>query len=395
MEFGYTPGQLALRERTAALAKQLMAFEEPCERGVGLSAPDMARIRELVRDAGLGAVNMPSEWGGGGLTVLERAIVEEQLGQLTNSLGDAVWRPPNALRRCTPAQRERYLEPAIRGELLGCVAVTEERAGSDPRSLETVAVPHGNGWRLSGEKWFTTRGDIADFVIVLALVLPESSPTMFLVDTGLAGFAVKRVPSYMHTGIFNHPQITLDRIRVGPEQVLGEVGGGLEITKDWFAEERLLIGARVVGAAERALSEASAWAQRRVQFGRPIIENQMIQAMIADSACEIATNRALVYQVAAEADAGIDRKLLHAKVAMVKLSATEAACRVVDRAVQIFGGRGYMRENPVERLYREVRVNRIWEGTSEIQRVIIANHAAKRGLEHLLAPAQAGERVAM
>ncbi len=317
MEFGYTPRQLELRERARALAKALMAFEEPCERDCGLSAPDMAQIRELVLEARLGAVNMPAEWGGGGLSVLERAIVEEQLGQLTNALGDTVWRPPNALRRCTPAQRARYLEPAIRGELLGCVAVTEEHAGSDPRAVATVAVPDGDSWLLSGEKWFTTRGDIADFVLVLALVLPQRSPTMFLVDTGLEGFAVKRVPTYMHNGVFNHPQIALERVRVGRGQVLGEVGDGLEITKDWFVEERLLIGARAVGAAERALSEASAWAHRRVQFGRPITANQMVQAMIADSACEIALNRALVYQVAAEADAGIDRKLLHAKAAMV------------------------------------------------------------------------------
>lgn len=394
MEFGYTRRQLELRERAGTLTKELMDFEEPCERDGGLSPTDMTRIRELVLEAELGAVNMPVEWGGGGLTVLERAIVEEQLGQLTNALGDTVWRPPNALRRCTPAQRARYLEPAIRGEMLGCVAVTEEHAGSDSRAIATVAVPDGDGWLLSGEKWFATRGDIADFVIVLALALPERSPTLFLVDTNLDGFAVKRVPAYMHTGVFNHAQIALDRVHVGPGQVLGEVGDGHQITQDWFVEERLLIGARAVGAAERALLEASRWAHQRVQFGRPIAANQMIQAMIADSACEIACNRALVYQVAAEADAGIDRKLLHAKAAMVKLSAAEAACRVVDRAVQIFGGRGYMRENPVERLYREVRVNRIWEGTSEIQRVIVANHAAKRDLADLLAPAPTGERVA-
>jgi len=337
---------------------------------------------------------MPTEWGGGGLSVLEQAIVEEQLGQLTNALSDAVWRPPNALRICTPAQRERYLLPAIAGDLLGCFAVTEEHAGSDAQATATRAEPDRDGWLLSGEKWFTTKGDVADFVIVLALVMPDREPTLFLVDRDLPGVAVKRSPVYMHTPVFGHPQLVFESVRVGPEQILGRIGDGYEITREWFVEERLLIGARVTGAAERALREANAWAQERVQFGRPIAENQMIQAMIADSACEIALNRALVYQVAAEADAGIPRKLLHAKAAMVKLAASEAACRVVDRAVQIFGGRGYMRENPVERLYRELRVNRIWEGTSEIQRLIIANHASKRGLDELLSPTSVADSVA-
>jgi acyl-CoA dehydrogenase len=157
-----------------------------------------------------------------------------------------------------------------------------------------------------------------------------------------------------------------------------------ELTREWFVEERLMIAARCLGAAERALRLANDWAGERVQFGRPIAANQMIAAMIADSACDIALNRALVYQVAWEADAGLTRKQLHAKAAMVKLAASEAAGRVVDRAVQIFGGRGYMRENPVERLYRDIRVDRIWEGTSEIQRLIISGEAAKRGLGTLL-----------
>ena len=394
MDVGYTPRQRELGDRARALTRELMPLEESCERGGGLSSEEWQRVRELTLDSGLGAVNMPSEWGGGGLTILEQAIVEEQLGQLTNALRDVVWRPPNSLRRSTPDQRERYLLPAIRGERVGCVAITEEHAGSDSQAIATVAQPDGDGWLITGEKWFVTRGDIADFVIVLALAMPERRPTLFLVDRGLPGFRVVRVPAYMHTGVFNHAELVFDGVRVGPPNVLGEVGEGYELTRDWFVEERLLIGARAIGAAERALREAVAWAERRVQFGRPIIDNQMIQAMVADSACEIALNRALVYQVAAEADGGLPRKLLHAKAAMVKLAAAEAADRVVDRCVQIFGGRGYMRENPVERLYREVRVNRIWEGTSEIQRLIIANHVVKRGLDDLLAPSRQLETAA-
>ena len=166
--------------------------------------------------------------------------------------------------------------------------------------------------------------------------------------------------------------------------MLGEVGGGYELTRDWFTEERLMIGARTIGAADRALSLAAEWARHREQGGARLIDRQMIQAMLADSAAEIATNRALTHQVAWEFDRGGERKTLHARAAMVKLASSEASNRVVDRCVQIFGGRGYMRDNPVERLWRELRVDRIWEGTSEIQRLVIANEIDKRGLRGLL-----------
>jgi acyl-CoA dehydrogenase len=174
--------------------------------------------------------------------------------------------------------------------------------------------------------------------------------------------------------------------------VLGEVGEGYELTRDWFVEERLMIAARAIGAAERALRTATDWAAGREQFGQPIIEFQLVQGLIADSVVDIATNRSLVHQVAWEADHGLSRKALHAKAAVVKLSASEAGGRVIDRAVQVLGGRGYMRENPCERLYRDIRVDRIWEGTSEIQRLIIGNEVAKRGLDGVLGiGAAAGE----
>jgi butyryl-CoA dehydrogenase len=317
--------------------------------------------------------------------VLDQVLVQEQLGELTNALWDAVWRPANALRHCTADQRERYLLPTIAGLRRDCYAVTEPRAGSDPSMIETVAEPRGGEcYVLSGEKWFVTVGDTADYLIVLALVLPERAPTLFLIDKDMPGVRIKRVPAYMHTFVFEHPEFLFEGVEVGPKQVLGDIGEGYELTREWFVEERLMIAARALGAAERALRLATTWARERVQFGRRLVENQLIGAMIADSACEIALHRAFVYQVAWEADAGTPRKQLHAKAAMAKLSASEAAGRVIDRALQIFGGRGYMRENPVERLYRDIRVDRIWEGTSEIQRLIIANEASKRGLDRLL-----------
>jgi acyl-CoA dehydrogenase len=392
VEFTYTPEQRELRDRASRLTDAIIPFEEPCEVGRGLDAPSLAEIRRLTLDHQLNAINMPVQWGGQGLSVLEQVIVSERLGQLTNALWDAVWRPANALRHCTPEQRERYLIPAIAGDRRDCFAVTEEKAGSDPSLIETVAVPDGRGgFQISGEKWFVTVGDVADFLIVQALAGDERAPTLFLVDKDSPGVRVKRTPAYMHTFVFEHPEFIFDAVAVGPEQVLGELGGGYELTREWFVEERLMIAARATGAAERALTLATAWATERVQFGRPIIDNQLIGAMIADSVCDVALIRALTHQIAWEADAGMSRKLLHAKAAMVKLTASEAAGRVIDRAVQIFGGRGYMRENPVERLYRDIRVDRIWEGTSEIQRAIIANEASKRGLDALL---QYGSQVA-
>ena len=384
MQFTYTPEQLELRDRAERLTQSIIPFEEPCEAGRGLPAESLAEIRRLTLEHELNAINMPVEWGGQGLPVLEQVIVQERLGQLTNALWDAVWRPANALRHCTAEQRERYLIPAIAGERRDCFAVTEEQAGSDPSLIETVAERDGDGFRLSGEKWFVTVGDVADFLIVQALAGPERAPTLFLVDKDLPGVSVKRTPAYMHTFVFEHPEFVFDGVRLAPEQVLGEVGGGYELTRAWFVEERLMIAARATGAAERALTLASEWAQGRVQSGGPIASHQLIAAMIADSVCDIALCRTLTHQVAWEADNGLARKLLHAKAAIVKLTASEAAGRVIDRCVQIFGGRGYMRENPVERLYRDIRVDRIWEGTSEIQRMIIANEVSKRGLSPLL-----------
>ena len=336
-------------------------------------------------DAGLQAINMPGEWGGGGLGVLEQVVVQEELGRLTNALWDAVWRPANPFRACTPEQRERWLLPGIRGERRDAVAITEEGAGSDPSGIATTATPDGDGWRITGVKWFVTVGDAADHLLVLARVQPGGDPTMFIVDKDLPGVVVRRVPAYTHTFVFEHPEFGFEDVRVGPEALLGEIGGGYELTRDWFTEERLMIGARTIGAATRALELATAWARERVQGGARLIDHQLIAAMLADSAAEIATNRALTHQVAAEFDRGGERKTLHAKAAMVKLSSSEASNRIVDRCVQVFGGRGYMREQPVERLWRELRVDRIWEGTSEIQQLVIANEIDKRGLDGLLA----------
>jgi acyl-CoA dehydrogenase len=384
VEFAYSPEQRELRERAAALAAEIMVHEQACEEHNGLPPDVHATISERVRHHRLAAINMPAEWGGQGLSVLDQVLVQEELGQLTNALWDTVWRPANALRACTREQRDEYLIPAIGGDRRDCFAVTESAAGSDPSLIGTTAQRVDGGYRIDGEKWFVTVGDVADFLIVLAMVLPERAPTLFLVDKSTPGVRVLRTPRYMHTFVYEHPEFGFEDVRVPDTAVLGEVGEGYDLTRDWFVEERLMIAARTVGAAERALRAAVEFAGGREQFGAPIIDYQLIQGMVADSVVDIATNRALVRQVAWEADQGLDRRLLHGKAAVVKLSASEAAGRVVDRALQIHGGRGYMRENVCERLYRDLRVDRIWEGTSEIQRVIVANEVRKRGLDGLL-----------
>ncbi|MFI6559291.1 acyl-CoA dehydrogenase family protein [Streptomyces sp. NPDC050534] len=388
MDFRLTPRQAQLKAGARALTDFIAGYELQCEEDNGLPADVHAKVRDAVLDAGLQAVNMPAEWGGAGLTIAEQATVQEELGRLTGALWDMVWRPANALRFCTPAQRERFLIPVIKGQRRDCYAVTEPGAGSDPQNLATTATKNDRGWVLDGEKWFVTVGDHADFMIVLAAAGPERAPTLFLVDKDTPGIEMTRVPRFMHTFVYEHPEFTFTDVQVDEDAVLGGIGEGYDITRSWFTEERLMIAARTTGAAERALELARDWAVEREQFGAPIASYQLIQGMLADCAVDIAVNRAYTHQVAWEIDRATpeDRKTLHAKAAIAKLSASEASGRVIDRCLQIHGGRGYDRTYAVERLYRELRVDRIWEGTSEIQRLIIANELVKRGTEVLALP---------
>ncbi|WP_432037420.1 acyl-CoA dehydrogenase family protein [Streptomyces cucumeris] len=388
MDFRLTERQARLKADARALTDLIAGYEIACEENNGLPESAHATIRDAVLDSGLQAVNMPAEWGGAGLTIAEQATVQEELGRLTGALWDMVWRPANALRFCTPEQRERFLVPVIEGRRRDCYAVTEPGAGSDPQNLATTATRNDAGWVLNGEKWFVTVGDHADFMIVLAAAGPEGAPTLFLVDKDTPGIEMTRVPRFMHTFVYEHPEFTFTDVQVGEDAVLGGIGGGYDITRSWFTEERLMIAARTIGAAERALELARDWAVEREQFGAPIASYQLIQGMLADCAVDIAVNRAYTHQVAWEVDQASpeDRKTLHAKASIAKLAASEASGRVIDRCLQIFGGRGYDRSYAVERLYRELRVDRIWEGTSEIQRLIIANELVKRGTGVLALP---------
>ena len=384
MDIRLTPQDAELKERARAFTEEvLFPLELACEEHDGLSPESFASAKQAVLDRGFNAINHRVEDGGQGLDTFQQVLVEEEWGKATGALWDIPWRPSIPLAVSTEEQKERYLRPACRGDRRDCYAITEASAGSDPSMVETTAAPDGDGWLLTGTKWHVTSGDVADFLLVHAHVEgdPEKA-TVFLVDKDLPGVRVVRTPKYMHTFVFEHPIFAFEDVKVGADAVLGEVGQGYELTKDWFVEERIMIGARTVGAATRALDLSLAFAKDRVQFGAPIVEHQAIEFMLADMAADLMAAKAMLYRVAWQAARGdVSRKELHALASAVKLVCSETAGRVADRAVQIHGGRGYMREQPVERIYREVRVDRIWEGTSEIQRMVIGNELRKRGAE--------------
>ncbi len=373
---------LALQTRAQAFTEQvLIPLELECEQNDGLSAQSLAAAHRAVLDGGFNAINHASEDGGQGFDVFQQILIEEQWGKATGALWDIPWRPSIPLARATPGQKERYLLPACRGERRDAYAITEEHAGSDPSMVRTTARRDGSGWVIDGTKWHVTSGDVADFFLVHAHVDGDpAKATVFLVDKGLPGVELVRTPKYSHTFVFEHPIFAFDGVRVGEDAVLGEVGSGYELTKDWFVEERIMIGARTMGAATRALDLALAFANGRVQFGEPIVGFQAIGFMLVDMAAQIMAAKSMLYRVGWQAArGGASRKQVHALASAVKLVCSETAGRVADAAVQIHGGRGYMREQPVERLWRELRVDRIWEGTSEIQRMVIGNELRKRG----------------
>jgi alkylation response protein AidB-like acyl-CoA dehydrogenase len=341
-----------------------------------------AAIRQAVRDWGLAGINHSKEDGGLGLTMVEQTVIEEQLGRVTNGLWSCVWRPPVSLKFGTAAQKRDYLEPSCQGERRGCFAITEPNAGSDPRQVETSAVRKGDRWLLNGEKLFVTSYNASDFIIVHAHVDNDpNKPTLFLVDKPAKGLAHVRSPKFMHNFAFDHAELRFENVEVPAERMLGEVGQGFELTKDWFVEARLQIASHSLGAAIRAAEIADEFAANRIQFGKPIRDFQAIEFMLADMAVEIFAAKSMLYRVAWEIDRKTDRKLIHGRASALKLYCSEMAGRVIDKAVQILGGRGDMRENPLERLYRDIRVDRIWEGTSEIQRLVVAGQIKKRGFK--------------
>jgi acyl-CoA dehydrogenase len=387
MDLELTPDLEALRVRARRFTEEeLLPREMAVEEGGALPEEVSRGIRRRAIDDGLWPMNVPREMGGLGSTVLEQVVVQEEAGRATNDLWGYVGGPYNALLAGTPDQRRRYLEPSLRGDVAvaAAYAVTEPGAGSDTSSLRTSARRRGSDWVIDGEKWFVTSGDRATVVIVHALTGP-GEPTLFLVEPGTPGMRTRRTPRFMTRTEDEHPEIVFEECVVPDSQVLGGVGQADALTREWFREERLHIAARCVGAAQRLLEEAREWAAGRETFGRRLHEHQGVGWMLADSATEIYAARLMVYKTAGEEDAGRrDLKELHAKAAMCKLYASEMANRVADRVVQIFGGRGYCKDYAAERHFRHLRVDRIWEGTSEIMRAIVVNGVMKRDLSRLL-----------
>ena len=342
------------------------------------------RHREAARAMGLWLPGVPREFGGAGLSAGEIVAVEEEVGRATNGVGffyhDV---SPFLARTATPWQRETYVGPMLEGARDACYAITEEGAGSDVGAIEATAAKVGDGYVLNGVKWHVTGFNRAD-VVVFQARLEDGRHGLFYVDRDAAGVEVARTPAYSHAYPSHHPIVRFDGVRVAADALIDPEGDGLVWTYEWFRQERLGIAARCCGAAGRLIDEALAFAEERVQFGRPIIENQAIAFMLADSLTELWAGRLTVYGLARAIDDGEDVKVQHALCSMAKLYCSEMANRVADRAVQIFGGRGYMRENVAERFYRELRVDRIWEGTSEIQRMIVARALARRGREALI-----------
>ena len=383
-----TPEQSELRDRARAFVEtELIPREEEAERLHGrLPQETIDQIKAAAIEARLnGGLHSP-EYGGQGWTRTEWALVEEQFGRSTNGI---YWHIPNAYNvwdHASASQRDRYLAPAIRGEVKDAYAVTERDAGSDPSRIESVAERTDSGYRISGEKWFVTSGDVAQVLIVMANVVDGADrlPTLFAVPSDAPGVDYVDDPGFTHSYPEGHPTIVFRDVEVPEDAVIGGVGAGNDLQRMWFTEERLAIAARGVGAMWRLLDETVAWAADREQGGQRILDYQGVSFPLADSAADAAAGRLLAMNVAALADSDADRKIVHHKASMAKLFVSEAAWRCADRCVQAFGGRGYMRSNVAERLLRELRVDRIWEGTSEIQRLIVVRGLERRGVEAIL-----------
>jgi acyl-CoA dehydrogenase len=379
----------AIQDRARGFVDELIPYEVEAEMNAGEIDPEVRRRQhERAIELGLFAMNMPKELGGTGMTMFQQTLVSEQLGRATNALGWVVHTPPAwAPAVATDHQMRTWILPTIRGEMSECYAITEEGAGSDVDAIAATARADAGDYVLNGVKMHVTSFNRASYCFFQAKIAEgpnAGAHAMFFVNIETPGVRVVRTPAYTHTYADHHPLVAFEDVRVPAGNLIGREGEGMAFTYEWFRYERLMIAARCCGAAERLIEEATAFAKGRVQFGQPIFEFQAIGHMLADSLTELWAARLMTYQLAQSIDRGVDVKLQHAQCSMAKLYASEMAGRVADRAVQIFGGRGYMRENVAERFYRELRVDRIWEGTSEVQRSIVADQLGKRGVRPLV-----------
>ncbi|MFC5385035.1 acyl-CoA dehydrogenase family protein [Aquamicrobium segne] len=382
MDFGLSEEQRAIAKTTRAFVEnELYPYEAEVERSGHLRPELISQIREKAIAAGLYAANMPEEVGGAGLDTLTWLLYEKELGRASYALHwTCVARPSNILLAGTDAQKEKYLYPCVRGEKSDCLAMTEPGAGSDLRGMAASAVQDGDDWVLNGTKHFISHADIADFAIVFmasgeeeGMSAPERGRrrkiTAFFVDKGTPGFHVRDgYRNVSHRG-YTNSILEFDNCRLPKEQVLGEVHKGFEVANDWLGATRLQVAATCLGRAERALSHAIDYAAQRQQFGQQIGKFQGVSFKLADMAMELKAAELMVMEAGWKYD---QKTVTDQDMAMAKLKATEMLAFVADEAIQIHGGMGLMDDLPLERIWRDARVERIWEGTSEIQRHIIS-----------------------
>ncbi|MBP9950221.1 MAG: acyl-CoA dehydrogenase family protein [Cypionkella sp.] len=378
MNFGLTEEQQMIVEATRAFVEnELYPHEAEVERTGVLREELRKEIAAKAIAAGLYAANMPEDVGGAGLDTLTWLLYEKELGKANYALHwTCVSRPSNILLACEGDQRERYLFPCIRGERHDCQAMTEPGAGSDLRGMKATARAEGDDFILNGTKHFISHADVADFAIVWVATGEEDTPrgpkkliTAFLVDKGTKGFTVRDgYRNVSHRG-YNNMILEFDDCRLSKDQVLGEVHKGFEVAGKWLGATRLQVASTCLGRAERALGHAISYAAERKQFGQQIGKFQGTSFKLADMAMELKAAELLTREAAWKYDQGT---VTEADMSMAKLKATEVLALIADEAIQIHGGMGLMDELPLERIWRDARVERIWEGTSEIQRHIIS-----------------------
>jgi acyl-CoA dehydrogenase len=378
MDFGLNEEQQMIVDTTRTFVeRELYPHEAMVERTGRLPLDLIREIQAKAMAAGLYAANMPAEVGGAGLDTLSWLLYEKELGRANYALHwTCVARPSNILLAGNAEQREQYLMPCIRGETWDCLAMTEPGAGSDLRGMKASAREDGDDWVLNGTKHFISHADLAGFTIVFMATGEEATPrgpkkkiTAFFVDKGTPGFNVRDgYRNVSHRG-YTNAVLEFDDCRVNKRQILGEPHKGFEVANSWLGATRLQVASTCLGRAERAMGHALSYAAERKQFGQQIGKFQGISFKLADMAMELKAAELLTREAAWKYDQG---SVTEADMSMAKLKATEVLAMIADEAIQIHGGMGLMEELPLERIWRDARVERIWEGTSEIQRHIIS-----------------------
>jgi len=376
MHFGLTDEQEMIVSTVRSFVEnEIYPHEAEVERS-GEVPPEIAdRIKQKTIDLGFYACNFPEEVGGAGLSHVDFALVERELGRGSMALTHFFGRPQNILMACEGGQRERYLLPAVRGERMDALAMTEPGAGSDVRGMKCSAVRDGGDWVLNGTKHFISGADHADFIIVFVATGEDQTPrgpkkriTTFLVDRGTPGFTIRDgYRSVSHRG-YKNMVLEFDDCRLPDAQVLGAVDGGFAVMNEWLYATRITVATSSVGRARRVFDYALNYSAEREQFGQPIGKFQGVSFQLADMITEIDAADLLTLAAAWRLDQGLPA---NREIASAKLYATEMLARVTDATLQIYGGMGLMDDFPIERFWRDARVERIWDGTSEIQRHII------------------------